>query len=227
MKTEDQRDDTAPHAGDDSGGVHASRRRFTRAGLSASVVLGSLASKPVLGAPYHCTVSGQVSGNLSRAGDAANCVIGKPPSHWLDPLTTWPTPFVRGTRPNSGCQFSGNAIRGTDFNRTAGLIDAYYITASGGLCNVVISAGDPVNPATMLQVLASTNTAEQFVLGRVVVTSLLNATADPVGYPVTAHTIVEMFNSTFDGGTYKATSTKYWSRGRVIEYLQGLYYLAM
>ncbi len=42
------------------------RRRLVRSALAAPVVLSSLASKPVLGAEaYHCTVSGQLSGNVS------------------------------------------------------------------------------------------------------------------------------------------------------------------
>ena len=55
------------------------RRRLARGGLAGTVVLGSLLSKPVLGAPgfnvpQHCTISGQMSGNMSpRVGDNILC----------------------------------------------------------------------------------------------------------------------------------------------------------
>ncbi len=46
------------------------RRRLTKGGLATPVVLASLASKPVLadfnlGVPWNCTLSGQLSGNMS------------------------------------------------------------------------------------------------------------------------------------------------------------------
>ena len=49
---------------------NAMRRRLTKGGLAAPVVLASLASKPVLadfnfGVPWICTLSGQLSGNMS------------------------------------------------------------------------------------------------------------------------------------------------------------------
>ena len=215
--------------------VDSSRRRFARIGLSGSVVLGSLVSKPVLGAvPYHCTVSGQVSGNLSRPGLAAACVLGSSTLTWIN-AASW-TPLVKGTPPSDKCSFTGNVsssvprVRGTNFNGyptgsgVPALIAAFFNvegTKQTPACSVTLT--ETTNPATMLQVLASTNTGEQFVLGRVVVTSLLNAASLDIGYPVTTHTIIAMFNATFNGGVYPVTSTHSWSRTRVIEYLQSLY----
>lgn len=44
----------------------ALRRKLTKGGLAAPVILATLASKPVLGAvPWTCTISGQLSGNTS------------------------------------------------------------------------------------------------------------------------------------------------------------------
>ncbi len=99
------------------------------------------------------------------------------------------------------------------------------------------SAAEPVvrrrpnnpNPATMLQVLATDITKpddRQFVLGRVVVASLLNTRMLGVEYPVTEHTIIAMFNATFGGGSYPVvvgSVTVSWSRERVIEYLSSLF----
>lgn len=214
------------------------RRRFTRAGVSGSVLLGSLASQPVLGAaPYHCTVSGQVSGNLSRPGVAEACVIGQGLSYWSADTTTWPIGFVRGGLPNGQCRFTGGTgsrPRGTNFNRytpgagSPSLIAAFFNQSTGtgadSACNVVlVRAGQ--GAATMLQVLRTTDSSEQFRLGRAVVVSLLNAASNPTTYPVTQDTIIAMFNATFGGGNYLPTGNAavVWTRSRVIEYLESLY----
>ncbi len=210
-----------------------SRRRFTRAGVAGSVVLGALASKPVLGAvPYPCTVSGQVSGNLSRPDLAASCVIGSSRSIWLSTASWLPT-FIKGTLPNpQNCSFQGNEspsvprVKGTEFNAFAAngvqLIGAFYNSSSGSLpCTV--GTGSTSNASTMLQVLASTTSGEQFQLGRAVVVSLLNAGSLGINYPVTMPTIIRMFNATFAGGSYPVNSTTSWTRTRVIQYLESLY----
>jgi hypothetical protein len=213
-------------------GVALSRRRFARAGLSGSVVLGSLASKPVLGAaPYHCTVSGQVSGNISpRPDSGATCVIGSPRSFWLT-STNWPSPINRGTRANSNCTFNGQTfIRGTNFNGysnmgTPALASAFFNNAANGTCSVVLTTtANPPDPATMLQVLANTNTTDRlFEFGRTIVVSLLNSYAYAPNYPVNDATIIAMFNSTYLGGSYQVNSTVAWTRSQVMSYLQSLY----
>lgn len=222
---------------------HLSRRRFTRAGLSGSVVLGSLASKPVLGAStYHCTVSGQVSGNLSRPGTAEACVLGDPPStwttaNWPTPSGTTPSPLVKGTLSNpNNCNFNANQRRtkGTLFNGfVAGvgippLSTAFFLEQGQSDCRVIV--GTTGNPASMLQVLSNTGTDRRLVLGRVVVASLLNCYQYPARYPVTARKVVAMFNGTFpNGGVFyplgaDSTSVQ-WGRERVIEYLASLFQL--
>lgn len=56
-----------------AGQPDALRRKLTKGGLAAPVVLATLASKPVLGAvPWNCTISGQISGNVSGHGEN-NC----------------------------------------------------------------------------------------------------------------------------------------------------------
>jgi hypothetical protein len=221
--------------------VSVSRRRFTRAGLSGTVVLGSLTSKPVLGAAgYHCTVSGQVSGNLSRASVTGECVQGLPASDWLA-VTTWPT-YTKGALPSQNCVFTsatGARPRGTPFNGTSPgvgvpvLINAFANQAIGSgpsqACSVIIQTTETSNPSTMLQVLSTTNGGDQYLLGRVVVTSLLNAANRGSLYPVTPHTIVAMFNATFGGGNYfpvAGTTSIFWDRTRVIQYLSSLFTVA-
>lgn len=213
------------------------RRRFTRAGTAVPVVLGALSSKPVLGASLtHCTVSGQVSGNLSRQGLAEDCVVGLSRDHWLT-ATAWPTPFVKGTPPKStNCSFTGRDwLRGTNFNGyTPGggvpaLTATFYNRTVGSPPVCTMGTTSSSNPATMLQVLASTDTSDLYRLARAVVTSLLNAqeaTNAGLSYPVTPHTIIAMYNATYTGGSYWVTASKSWPRGRVIEYLESLYPLA-
>ena len=66
------------------------RRRLARGGLGGTVILGSLISKPVLGAvPYNCTISGQLSGNTSTHGDPVSCsTLGSSRAFWLGALAT-------------------------------------------------------------------------------------------------------------------------------------------
>ena len=75
------------------------RRRFTKGGLAAPVVLATLASKPVLGASfsYHCTVSGKLSGNTSSHGSDTCVVSGvKTADQWkaLPPVGNWPSQAI-------------------------------------------------------------------------------------------------------------------------------------
>ncbi len=98
-----------------------------------------------------------------------------------------------------------------------------YDPPGGGNNCGVVTTPTTSNPATFLQLVASTSTNEQFVLGRAVAASLLNAATYGSNYPVTAHSIVAMFNATFGGGTYQVTTGVFWNRARVIEYLTSLY----
>jgi hypothetical protein len=184
--------------------------------------------------PYRCTVSGQVSGNLSRVEIHGECDIGQDPAYWLEPTRSWPSPFVKGALPNDQCNFTPPTSRGTPFNGFSPgggvppMINAFLNLQTGSgsaqACSVVVAQTmTNTNPSTMLQVLKQTNTGEQFQLGRVVVASLLNAFSLGNGYPVTTHTIIAMFNATFNGGTYQAATGVFWMRPRVIEYLESLY----
>jgi hypothetical protein len=136
------------------------RRRLTRAGVVAPVVLGSLASQPVLGQtyPYHCTVSGHLSGNTSyRVGkDQDGGTMGAAPTYWsgsdaaamttlavtdgsttatLSAGATWPFPFSPGTLPtrkgNDSCSYDGtSSIQGTLFS-APGFANVFFQVTSG------------------------------------------------------------------------------------------------
>jgi len=64
--------------------IDEQRRRLSKGGLAAPIVLGTLLSRPVLGAaPYNCTISGQLSGNTSSHGEPVPCnTLGKSPGYW-------------------------------------------------------------------------------------------------------------------------------------------------
>jgi hypothetical protein len=204
--------------------VDASRRRLVRSGLGGSVVLGSLVSKPVLGAEYICTVSGHASGNASAHPTDVNCRVGQNVAAWLL-STSWPTGITRGTLPKpQTCSFTGQYVRGTNFNGFMSLAATfYYSTVGGSGCAVRTTQGSNSSRATLLQVLATTNTDEVFRLGRAVVASLLNAAQYP-SYPVSAARVVAMFNAVKDGGVYHVDGANLnLTRLGVIQYLETLY----
>ncbi len=67
-------------------GVDLSRRKFSKTGLFAAPVIYTLASKPAFG--NHCTISGHLSGNLSRPSDheCGGCA----PAFWQGASDSWP-----------------------------------------------------------------------------------------------------------------------------------------
>jgi hypothetical protein len=139
--------------------VSRSRRRLVRGGAAAPVLLGSLFSKPVLGAGYICTVSGHASGNASAHLMGIDCNVGDSPAEWLGRRHAWPELFVKGGLPNSSAtsQF-GPSAQGTLFNglpvdgRT--LAPTFYYSTSEG-CAVGTTSGDGFAPASLWQILNS------------------------------------------------------------------------
>lgn len=72
--------------------VNTSRRRLTSAALAGPVILGTLVSKQALGGvPYHCTISGQISGTGSmRPQEAVVCnSLGRSPGFWKNHWSCW------------------------------------------------------------------------------------------------------------------------------------------
>lgn len=84
--------------------IDEQRRRLSKGGLAAPIVLGTLLSRPVLGAaPYNCTISGQLSGNTSSHGKPVPCnTLGKSPGYWGNQAEVKPwTPFNRDAKFNT------------------------------------------------------------------------------------------------------------------------------
>jgi hypothetical protein len=240
------------------------RRRFTRAGLSVPVVLGTLASKPVLGQsgpPYNCTVSGQVSGNLSHPGDAVCSEQGSNATYWSS-TSAWPDAMApKGDVPSIDESVSEYSVKNngkgkgkgkakTDNKDSAsttttaaaasyekgtlfagfgsalvfgGLASAFFTRIDDGGQARLVDAGSDSERASLYEVLALPASGEKFDLGRATVVSLCNYYNNPSRYPVTAQTIIMMFNATYNGGMYPVNSTVSWSRTQVLSYLTSLY----
>lgn len=210
--------------------VDAQRRRLTKGSLAAPIVMGTLLSRPVLGAaPYKCTISGQMSGNVSpRPGDETNCkTLGKSPGYWKN-HQTWPSPTVwgepaAGQCPNgntTGTRFNGFSINGATLAQAFRCKDGDVLDPSDGGFAGASSA------ATMLQVLKTgggLNDTSIKALGRATVASLLNALQFGTNYPLTPERVIQMFNAVYNGGTYQVNATTFWTRDQVKTYFESLY----
>jgi hypothetical protein len=190
------------------------RRRLARGGLAGTVVLGSLISRPVLGngfgpnAPYDCTISGQLSGNMSpRAGDGVTCsALGKSPAEW-SALANWPIDKATVV-----------------FNGYLGLAPSFIVDTNGV---VQFSTSTVGTPAKMSQILESTDQSTEFKFGRETIAALLNAIQGgfhpEFGYPLTPEQVVTMYNAVFNGvGTFQANASINWNRTDVATYFQKL-----
>ncbi len=214
------------------------RRRLARGGLAGTVVLGSLISRPVLGAvPYNCTISGQLSGNTSSHGAPVPCsTLGRSLLYWKGGSTelnvpVWPTPLLKGGIPGPICYPANSTAAGTRFNgytNGATLASVFFgtngSTSPAGTCTV--GTANNGNNATMLQVLFSANTSEIFRLGRATIVSILNSLQPAIpsfGYPLTATQVITMFNAVYSGGTFQVNATTSWTRLQVITYFESLY----
>lgn len=210
--------------------VDERRRRLTKGGLAAPIVMGTLLSRPVLGAaPHHCTISGQLSGNVSpRPGSNVNCrSLGRSPGYWKN-HQPWPSPLVWGAPTGSNCPSSTTV--GTRFNGFT-INGATFATAFKCKDGNVLDPGDTgftgaTEAATMLQVLETgggLNNTNIKALGRATVASLLNALEFGTDYPLTPERVIQMFNAVYNGGTYAVNSTTSWNRDQVKNYFESLY----
>ncbi len=199
-----------------------SRRRLTKGGLAAPVVLASLASKNAFAAaPYLCTISGAMSGNLSPHGPAdgdsmSDCRIGQG---------------------RSGVQTSLDGD-GTDFNKVFRSSTPLYFT-NGNDTKATLLGGQQRSgqqdwrPATLYNILRLTDydptvPPRNPELAKKAIVLWKNATtyAGSDFYPVTADVIIEMFkkaisNENYVGSTSLGSFT--WTPAEVETYFDKLY----
>jgi hypothetical protein len=214
--------------------VDASRRRFAKAGAATPVVLGSLLSKPALATqPYNCTISGQMSGNMSTRPGMVDCkTLGKSPGYWKN-ASTWPAGTLKGNSPTDACSFGGS--KGTVFGGFASggqvLVDAFRYKAESSGCNCYglrdSVFGSCANKASFLQVLntpGGLNDTMIYALGRATVATILNALNVGTDYPVTVAQAIKMFNAVAPlGGKYQVNATVSWDADQVMNYFKSLY----
>lgn len=211
-----------------------SRRHFARAGAAAPVVLGSLLSKPALATqPYNCTVSGQLSGNMSVRPGKVDCkTLGKSPGYWKN-ADNWPAGTLKGNAPTSTCSFSGN--KGTVFGGFISggqtLIDAFRFKSESSNC-VCYGMRDAAfsscsSKATLLQVLntpGGLNDTMIYELGRATVATILNCLSVGPDYPITVAQAIKMFNAVAPlGGKYQVNTSVSWDATQVVTYFKSLY----
>jgi hypothetical protein len=187
--------------------IDATRRRLTQVGLAAPVVLATLASKNVLAsAPYNCTVSGQLSGNMSSHGTPVSCSsLGVSPG-------CWKSPHVRGTAPAySDTRWPSPYKPSTPFTT------AFSSYPSG------------FNNKTMLEGL-NTGGGGSIALARAAIGSLLNSLKFAPDYPLSPSQVQALFNATCNGGTITLSSvfpgitgTTAWDKDDVKNYFESLY----
>jgi hypothetical protein len=182
------------------------RRRFTKGGLAAPIVLATLVSKPVLGASYHCTVSGKLSGNTSAPHGNGDCDINsKTPDGWK---TTHPSGWPPGTT-----VLDNTTLKTIRFNATTPAFSDKYKkdSQSARLLDILNGSLDGSPP--------------NLVLGKEAVAAYLNSLAlgAPAVFPLSTAEVVRLFNGVIDGGTVVATSTfpsKFWDAAKVLTYFK-------
>lgn len=209
------------------------RRRLARGGVAGTVLLGSLISRPVLGngsgPPYDCTISGQLSGNMSpRTGDGIACnSLGKSPAQWI--ASVWPggvTGVTKGSLPTATVSPFPHPIpdSGTYFNAFLGLATSFTYNTTG---SVVYNSTAVTRPATLLQVLQSPIANAQFNFGREAIAALLNAihgNVGPAAYPLTPAEVVAMYNAVRRNSTdlFVVNASISWNRRQVDTYFRSL-----
>lgn len=186
--------------------INQQRRRLAKAGLAAPVVVGTLLSRPVLGAaPHNCTISGQLSGNVSTHVQGVCSTLGASP-------TTWKTK-------------TSSLVNKDAIFKELGFVDTYWV--QNGNNNLIKPSGSTNDSAaTLQQVLANTESTSSpplnLPLGRAAVASYLNAIEYAPNYPLSTAQVVAMFNAVIGGGSYDPTGVN-WNATQVKAYFDSLY----
>ncbi len=224
-----------------AGQPDALRRRLTQGGLAAPVVLATLLSKPVLGAaPHNCTISGQISGNLSTHEQGVCTTLGSSPSVYaaLAPAS-WPTSagFLDWTS-----QFRRYSVDFPDAPKSqfTKFRDAFEKVSPTNVVSKATVRDVLVGCVTKLQVLTACNPgwilrvkvgggflsdeALALSLGQETLTACMNAIANAPNFPLSLSNVVSMFNAVIVfGGTYNVAPGVNWNATQVRDYFQSLH----
>lgn len=206
--------------------------------MAAPVVIGTLLSRPVLGAPYHnCTISGQMSGNVSTHEQGDCSISGNSPSYYAGTQpSSWPdatTDFLNGNG-------DPRNFKNTPYSQSPRFSDAYEKEKIAGNDTANNPIGE-INPASVWDVLAgfvvNTNTGGQnsnrvlraksgfvtdLALGQEAVAAYMNA-FDQTKFPITKSEVVAMFNAVVvTGGIYDPLGVN-WDASQVLTYFRSLH----
>ncbi|HNQ05158.1 MAG TPA: hypothetical protein PKH69_11175 [Thiobacillaceae bacterium] len=212
--------------------VNEGRRKLTQAGLAAPVVIGTLASRRVLAQDaWNCTISGQVSGNISRPGKVTCSTLGRSPGHYAGlPPSAWP----------SKSDFVNNANNPRNFANTPNsqnpkFANAFerYNTSNGNTGNptvldVLQGDWDPssINRTLRVRQNLGFDASRGIELGQEAIAAYMNAADATNGYPkfpIDRTQVVDMFNAVIhSGGRYDPTGVN-WGIGDVITYFKSLH----
>jgi hypothetical protein len=172
--------------------IDISRRRLTKSGLAAPIVLATLASKNALAAPaYHCTISGKLSGGSTHS-TIDSCDLG---------------PTVADLKGGAGW---GSVNKTAEFRSV--FTDVYWKDSDGNLRNKPLSppiSGPGVFPvaATFNDVITidgtdSGNPPHDVELGRLAIAVYVGWVDKGADYPLTLDQIKNMFSSAFNQTSY-------------------------
>ena len=239
---------------DDSQPPDPLRRRLAKGGLAIPVVLSTLGSKPVLGqGPSNCTCSGQLSGNVSSPGMAAEqCKTGRTPDDWRDLCKQG----IGGWGSYGGNYFNKVSSGGSTFADAFHCVTRTETTTTttnqvvactkpkdikaGKICTKPVTTttsttlGTEVVDATSSRLAGKAQVATvlqvlesaaagNVPLGRAAIASFLNATELAPNYPMTPKQVIDMFNAVYAGGSYLVNGSTPWSASQVLEYWETLY----
>lgn len=186
--------------------VDEGRRSLTKAGLAIPAILGTLASKPVLAAavPWKCTISGQVSGNVS--------------GHETETCTT-----VGSSRTTLYDTYRTSANENTNLSALfPGLTIYFYWDANA------LTTDSSKTEAKIFQILNSANTAPSGLdFAQKAVVLLLNAkyNTDTSLYPLTEFQAKKLYVAAATGGTFSDTNPDVnWNNDMVNYYINLLYH---
>ncbi len=180
----------------------SARRRLLKAGVAATPVVFTVASRPVLGTTVCATVSGAQSLNLSNPQALATC-YGLSPDYWQAHPDIWPQPYVSAQSTST----QGVAALGKTQITPATL----FHSATTGFRGTFFG-GKPLSE--VLQMGGGGKTG----VGQACATALLNAAAGRT--PVLSETLVRSIWNEYDSrGYFEPTPGVQWRADDIVRYI--------
>lgn len=182
----------APSSVAGGAGINHGRRALARAVLVGTPVILTLASRPSLAAINNqCTVSGQLSGNMSAAGGGGPCenpdYKGLTPGYWGQHPLDWKNCFYGGLELKPGSCANGVMV-GIHCDQNAYNNDGtkFHPTFFGAMFGT----------QTMMQVVQAQGNSDTYQLGAHTVAALLNACYfGKSGYGYSPAEVIALFQS--------------------------------